>query len=238
MQLVSMICMEAAAAADNKQRKCPTKLDLSAPLLSARTRRASILPNDDDAPQLTAESDGDDICKRIPFSWEETAGKPKRARDVRAVCLVPSPPPGRTYDEGSVESRELLLYSDALDAFSSSDEEEEESSSSSDEGEGFERADFIFTRFLKDAEALATSGRGSRGWIVSRPAESCFARAALSVGQMLYEPPCCGRACGRDILPPWRMKVEQPCGGGGVRDSVVAVASSRGKEIKTTQFFS
>ncbi|VFQ91667.1 unnamed protein product [Cuscuta campestris] len=236
MQLVSMICMEAAAAADNKQRKCPTKLDLSAPLLSARTRRASIiLPNDDDAPPLTAESDGDDICNRIPFSWEETAGKPKRARDVRAVCPVPSPPPGRTYDEGSVESREILLYSDALDAFSSSDDEEEESSSSSDEGEDFKPGDFIFTRFLKDAEALATKGGGSRGRIVSRPAESCFARAALSVGQMLYEPPCCGRACGRDILPPWRMKVEPPCGG-GVRDSVVAVAFSRGKEIKTIHF--
>lgn len=77
--------------------KCPGKLNFNAPLLSIRrpigTNRLQI-PN---ANSLRLSWDN---CERIPFSWEQTPGKPKdmtEASDTENIdnILPPKPPPGR-----------------------------------------------------------------------------------------------------------------------------------------------
>ncbi|KAK6779774.1 hypothetical protein RDI58_021958 [Solanum bulbocastanum] len=68
---------------EEKKEKCTRKLDFSAPLLSTRrsSEKSFSCPN-----QLSI-----DIFDRVPFSWEQSPGKPKEMRLATNIEIVPPP---------------------------------------------------------------------------------------------------------------------------------------------------
>lgn len=77
--------------------KCPGKLNFNAPLLSIRKTTGI---NRLQIPRANSLRVSWDNCERIPFSWEQTPGKPKdmtEGSDTNNVDRIPPPktPPGR-----------------------------------------------------------------------------------------------------------------------------------------------
>lgn len=89
--------MDKVPTSETREKKsCPRKLDLNAPFLS--TRRPSGLTAIE-LPRLNTRRSSWDTSNRVPFSWEQSPGKPKgglKIYDSRDVEVPPpKPPPGR-----------------------------------------------------------------------------------------------------------------------------------------------
>ncbi|KAM7526520.1 hypothetical protein LguiA_016422 [Lonicera macranthoides] len=190
-------------------KKCPKKLDLNAPFLS--TKRANLkIPR---ANSLSA-------CNRVPFSWEQSPGKPKDTENtsdgIGEVLPRPKPPPGRQappselikfhnggqhdHDEGcdgDIED-EYDSFSDAIDMFSLSEAIDfVEPVNYFDESSGTQSPSFIIQRFLQDAKALAVASSALTVPKDTKYTEKCG----------VYSTP---KGCGLEILLPWRVK-HKPC---------------------------
>ncbi|CAN4106147.1 unnamed protein product [Withania somnifera] len=70
---------------EEKKEKCTRKLDFSAPLLSTRRSSEKSMSCSNIPPQLSL-----DIFNRVPFSWEQSPGKPKEM-GVTNIEIVPRP---------------------------------------------------------------------------------------------------------------------------------------------------
>nr|XP_043637483.1 uncharacterized protein LOC122608438 [Erigeron canadensis] len=190
--------------------KDPRKLNLDAPLLSTRRPNG---PNN----QSLSRVGSWDSRNRVPFSWEQSAGKPKDTGSTRDVdeFHVPPPrlPPGRKLPENEYDGDDD--FSDAIDTFSLSAAIDIVESAemakrngnmldgvSLDSG-GNQSPTFIIQRFLSDAKALAISSGLPIPKNISNQTEKYQPRMINTA------PKGCG--LGINSLFPWRTKNKVPC---------------------------
>lgn len=173
-----------------------------------------------------------DTKDRVPFSWEQTPGKPKdlEANDSRGMDVPPPKlPPGRQQpmkqtpepchvDEDGCngdddDNGDDDVFSDAIDVFSLSesiDVPEVEAC-----GGGGHQSSFMIQRFLTDANELAAAS--SAALAISkklnknptRERNNSYRRGSVpkAVDQSYTSP----QGCGVDIFLPWWLKLK-PCG--------------------------
>lgn len=224
---------------EEKKEECPRKLDFSAPLLSTRrsSEKSLSCPN-----QLSI-----DIFNRVPFSWEQSPGKPKEMRLTTNIEIVPPPklPPcmwrhtrkdqllgttssttttTKSYDEvHDVDNHDV--YSDALDVFSLGDESNDE------------------TEYRKSNNELVVHEECNYDWSTNKPAVPNFiiqrflkdakvlAISSTLENRLQEDEQINGRrkcnfspkatvSCGLDMFIPWRIKPKPCC----VKNSVVAAS--------------
>ncbi|PSS23841.1 Protein of unknown function DUF688 protein [Actinidia chinensis var. chinensis] len=214
---------------------CPRKLDYNAPLLS--TRRPSGATN----LQLSRTSSKGiwhDSSERIPFSWEQTSGKPKNLETMDTHDKVLPPlklPPGRLHrlketfkvnnsdgfrndngcDVNVEDDDDDDAFSDAIDMFSLS--------GSIDLVENFNPVDWLGG---VNSEIEHSSAQ-SPSFLIQRFLPDATAIAAASSGLAIsenlnkkipqrsnyHEGLCVSspKGCGFDMFFPWRVK-HKPCG--------------------------
>ncbi|KAK3000120.1 hypothetical protein RJ639_023801 [Escallonia herrerae] len=212
----------AAAAAAAMDKKCPRMLDFNAPLISTRRPTGVVLR------RSISQGASRDISSRVPFSWEQTPGKPKDTDACSdshdTVVLPPKPPPGRWHPpkeavrhdsgcDGDADD-DYDSFSDAVDMFSLSEAIDVFESVEAFPGVnlgtcGSESPSFIIQRFLPDALAASSAVAVSRNVNMKLAqskdcSEKCVPRA---IGRAYSTP----KGCGLDIFFPWRMK-HKPCG--------------------------
>ncbi|CAN4115878.1 unnamed protein product [Withania somnifera] len=211
---------------EEKKEKCTRKLDFSAPpLLSTRRSSEKSLSCSNIPPQFSI-----DIFNRVPFSWEQSPGKPKEM-GVTNIEIVPrlhgdidNDDHDNYEDVRNVDNHDV--FSDALDVFSSGEstdminETDYRKSSISTNMEVVEESydwstnkpavpNFTIQRFLWDAKELA----------ISSALENC--RKKLLEDEQNGRPRNFSpkaASCGFDMFIPWRIK-PKPC---AVKNSVVA----------------
>ncbi|KAI5663267.1 hypothetical protein M9H77_22590 [Catharanthus roseus] len=219
----------------NNLESYPRKLNLNAPLLSTRKpigMKNLEMPRTNSSIRISR-----DFCERIPFSWEQSPGKPKEIESIRVgnrdddddtngdLNFIPPPklPPSRWFpatedeidnDQSDVidvfslgQSTDMVEPGDEIQIFGFEGLETEENF-------GSHSPNFMIQRFLPDAKALAASSSSSNSVLNNNSKNSIdfedgrvFSRA-ISLRQS-YDPTTKG--CGLDIFFPWRMK-PKPCG--------------------------
>lgn len=223
-----------------KKSSCPRKLDLNAPFLS--TRRIEL-------PRLSTRRPSWDTCNRVPFSWEQTPGKPKgglKTFDEEHIdVLPPKLPPCRWHppaelavdtrkdsnvgDTNNDQDRRLNEgdFSDAIDIFSLSESVDFFDRNVDDfdtrESSATQSPSFIIQRYLSDAKALAAASSA-----VIPASTSNNYHSSRTVGQSYSSP----KSCGLDIFFPWRMK-HKLC---GVKTPVNPTRRKHSCSLAQTQF--
>ncbi|XP_057502267.1 uncharacterized protein LOC130786057 [Actinidia eriantha] len=213
---------------------CPRKLDYNAPFLS--TRRPSGATN----LQLSRTNSKDvwrNMSERVPFSWEQTSGKPKNLETIDTHDMILPPlklPPGRLHPpketfkvnnsdgfrndddgcDGDVEDEDDDdAFSDAIDMFSLS---------GSNFIENFNQANWLggINSEIEHSSAQSPS------FMIRRflPDATALAAASsgLAISKNLNKIPqtknyrersyvSSPKGCGLEMFFPWRMK-HKPCG--------------------------
>ncbi|XP_060202177.1 uncharacterized protein LOC132630632 [Lycium barbarum] len=97
---------------EEKKEKCSRKLDFSAPLLSTRRPiEKSLSSSNNIPPQLSL-----DIFNRVPFSWEQSPGKPKEMV-TNIIEIVPPPklPPCMWHTRKELATSTTISYDEVCD---------------------------------------------------------------------------------------------------------------------------
>lgn len=228
-----------------EKEKCSGKLDLSAPLLSTRRSSEKPLSSTNIPPQLSLE-----IFNRVPFSWEQSPGKPKEM--VTNIEIVPPPklPPcmwhtrkeaitsTKVYDEvyidnddhdddNDVRNDNHDVFSDALDVFSLG-----ESIDDMIETEHRKSNTSTNMEVVEESYDWSTNNRPSvPNFIIQRflqdAKELAISSALENNRKNLLDDEEIGSnklpkaaSCGLDMFFPWRIKPKPCC----VKNSVVAVS--------------
>ncbi|KAK9699178.1 hypothetical protein RND81_08G157700 [Saponaria officinalis] len=210
----------------------PSKLDLNAPLLSARRSNIAAMSS----LEITRSGSLNGSCHRVPFLWEQTPGKPKDSAVVEDSGLpLPKPPPVSWQSErdtsDELEEREYDDsddggFSDAIDLFSLAgslntaserlEEEDDDNETDNDDKNEMLSPSFMIERFLPAATALAASSLSALAGdkqvkpmcgstrIVTTKEGSCVPKVARKT----YSSP---KKCGLEMLFPWRVK-HRVCG--------------------------
>lgn len=225
-----------------KKSSCPRKLDLNAPFLS--TRRIEL-------PRLSSRRPSWDTCNRVPFSWEQTPGKPKgglKTYDEEHIhVLPPKLPPCRWHPPAELENTHNDShdsnsdpnddhnrrcneedFSDAIDLFSLSEsvdffDRHVDDFDTRVSSTATQSPSFIIQRYLSDAEALAAASSA-----VIPASTSTNNHSSRTVGQSYSSP----KSCGLHIFFPWRMK-HKLC---GVKTPVNPTRRKHSCSLAQTQF--
>ncbi|KAF8396965.1 hypothetical protein HHK36_018602 [Tetracentron sinense] len=190
-----------------KPRRRPRKLNFNAPLLSIRRPSGSSSAETSDANPLSTLRN---TSKRIPFSWEQTPGKPKNLDKRETHAEDPPPPklpPSRWYAIDMFSLSESLEISDNASHVHGLDGLNLEILESS----GNESPDFIIRRFLPAANALAASSSRTVSKSLNPkvpplyhcPKDHTVVECRPPTVRRSYSPP---KACGLAPFFPWRMK--------------------------------
>lgn len=223
-----------------KKSSCPRKLDLNAPFLS--TRRIEL-------PRLSSRRASWDTCNRVPFSWEQTPGKPKGGLktydEEHCDVLPPKLPPCRWHPapelaltrDDSLESdtkndQERRCdqgdFSDAIDIFSLSESvdffDRDVDDFDTRESSSTQSPSFIIQRYLSDAKALAAASSA----VIPGSTSNNNYHSSRTVRQSYSSP----KSCGLDIFFPWRMK-HKLC---GVKTPVNPTRRKHSCSLPQTQF--
>ncbi|XP_047310916.1 uncharacterized protein LOC124914415 [Impatiens glandulifera] len=209
---------------------CPRTLDYDAPLLS--TRRAHLITRSNNSINPNTWLDSHDM--QVPFSWEQSPGKPKQrnmvAHDDHLIVPPPKLPPSRWHDQMIIDQNfasvsafasddDIDAYSDAIDVFSLGE------STIEMRGVGDDDDDDGDDDYDDDGKGIIDDCGGSPNFILKRFLPDANALAISSslalqgssntnfdviegIGQLSVEP----KGCGIDFLLPWKaMKLKPPC---------------------------
>ncbi|KMT12380.1 hypothetical protein BVRB_5g103130 [Beta vulgaris subsp. vulgaris] len=208
--------------------KRPRRLDLDAPLMSAR--RCNIMSITSIEFARTNSLHGS--CGRVPFSWEQSPGKPKDAitrenliESDKALPL-PKPPVIRWQEDDNEDCGQKNgddgSFSDAIDLFSlagslnTSERLDLESDFNGDNGSL--SPNFMIQRFLPAATALAASSisalatnndnnnSSSTNNLMEVYSSSNYIREGSCVPKVTGEAFSTSKGCGFQVFFPWRPK--------------------------------